>query len=202
MKKTIIFLITVLLLCTLCLTACNDHSGEMRDINLLLYNEYSKIEVKVSTVANGYNLEDNYIFETQDGKTNISYVIERLNSFEDSGDAIVSPGQMTTKYEGSAVVENGVLVSVKGEAITPETLQSVSITSMSFKVPYFKNVNTPNNTFSADVIKPQAFLGNDNFDGTDMHIIVRYTQNGLHRIVLEYIGASGSEVSIVYVLTK
>ena len=186
MKKSMIVLAAVLLLFTLCLTACNDHSGEMRDINLLLRKDYSKIDVTVTTVNNGYMLEDVYSFENVDGQTNVTYVITRLNSFESSNGTVTAPDEITTKYEGSAVVQDGTIISVKGEPITPEALQSVSFTGMSFKVPYFT----------------KKFLGNDGFDGTDMHVVVRYTQDGIHRIVLTYAGVSGSEVSIVYVLTK
>ena len=202
MKKSMIVLAAVLLLFTLCLTACNDHSGEMRDINLLLRKDYSKIDVTVTTVNNGYMLEDVYSFENVDGQTNVTYVITRLNSFESSNGTVTAPDEITTKYEGSAVVQDGTIISVKGEPITPEALQSVSFTGMSFKVPYFTNINTPKNTLSADVVNPHKFLGNDGFDGTDMHVVVRYTQDGIHRIVLTYAGVSGSEVSIVYVLTK
>lgn len=202
MKKSLIIIIAVLMLLSVCLCACNDHSSEMRDINILLRKEYSKMDVTVSSTYSGYSLEDSYKFVTENSQTNIEYTITRLNSFDTSNGAVVAPDEMTTKYQGSAVVKDGQLISVKGEPITPAQLESLSITNMSFKLPYFNNINTPKNTFSADVVNAKDFLGNENFDGTEMHVVVRYTDTGIYRITLTYMGVGECSVSVTYVLSK
>ncbi len=201
MKKSIIFLIVVLTVLTLCLCACNDPSGEMRNINSLLRDEYSKMNVTVSTEYQGYTLLDTYDLVTSDGKTNITYEIMRFNSFEESNGNVSAPDEIVTKRKGSAVVENGKLVSVNGDPITAVELDSLNL-NMSLKLPYFENIKTPNNTFSADVVNPQGFLGVDSFDGTDLHVVIRYTESSISRIKLEYVGSSGSTVTISYVLNN
>ena len=51
--------------------------------------------------------------------------------------------------------------------------------------------------FKADVTNIKGFTGNDNFDGTNMSVLVRYNDK-LSSMVIDYTSANGATVKVIY----
>ncbi|MBR2485532.1 MAG: hypothetical protein IKB54_04165, partial [Clostridia bacterium] len=100
---------------------------------------------------------------------------------------------------GTAVIKNGVIVEQNGDAVEIP-VNSLEKISLSFKQDYFKNGKGYSDgtlVFEGDVTNPKAFTGNQNFDGTDMHVTVRYNDK-IESIVIDYTSANGAAVKIIY----
>ena len=84
-KRNYFIVLVVIILLTVCLSACKDNSEIYRKINVMLREDYSKVTVEVVTEKDGITLNGNYEFVTNGDKVNVSYAYDKLNSFEVNG---------------------------------------------------------------------------------------------------------------------
>ena len=197
MKKKIL-LVTValaLVLVIACLAACGDNNGVFNKINKLLEVNYSKVKINVTTDMNGVELNGEYVLTFGEGVTNVKFSYEELNGLSFEGDN----GGFKNTVSGTAVVQNGVVISDSQEADL--NTAHLDFTGLSFKQAYFKNVTSTSNEFEADVTSPKGFIGNSQFDATNMHVKVVYTSSAIVQIVMTYVSAGGAEVSVTYVFS-
>ena len=59
-KRNYFIVLVVIILLTVCLSACKDNSEIYRKINVMLREDYSKVTVEVVTEKDGITLNGNY----------------------------------------------------------------------------------------------------------------------------------------------
>ncbi|MCH5151611.1 MAG: hypothetical protein J1F65_03010 [Clostridiales bacterium] len=197
MKKRILLIsmAIALVLVLACLAACGDNNGQLSKINKLLDVSYSRVKITVTTKVSDVELKGEYVLTFDGDVTNVEFSYEELGElgFEGSNDGFKHT------VSGTAVVKDGVVISDNQEADL--NTARLNFTGLSFKQAYFKNVKSISNKFEADVSSPKGFLGNSQFDGTDMHVKVVYSTAALVQIVMTYVSEGGAEVGITYVFS-
>lgn len=204
MKKNI-FVIIVIIILALTLTACGliPKDGDTYDeLNELVKKTYQSVNLEVQTEMNGVKLVSTFTSNAGSNNTIVTYSIEELATFSqmDDSDNWVIPEEMILKKTGSAVIKNGVIVETSGDPanIPVDKLQSLTI---EFDSDYFTNAmgtyEGGAQVFKADVTDVKAFTGNQNFDGTNMKVTVRYN-DALESIVIDYTTTKGATIKIIY----
>lgn len=203
MKKKILVTIIIAIL-ALTLTACGliPKDGDTYDeLNEMLKADYQGVNFEVQTTMNGVTLVNKFKSTIGANNTIVSYEIQELATIDQvcDEDIYVIPGSMIINKTGTAVIKNGVIVEQNGDAVEIP-VNSLEKISLSFKQDYFKNGKGYSDgtlVFEGDVTNPKAFTGNQNFDGTDMHVTVRYNDK-IEAIVIDYTSANGAAVKIIY----
>lgn len=204
MKKNI-FVIIVIFILALTLTACGliPKDGDTYDeLNELVKKTYQSVNLEVQTQMNGVKLVSTFTSNAGSNNTIVTYSIEELATFSqmDDSDNWVIPEEMIVKKTGSAVIKNGVIVETSGDPanIPVDKLQSLTV---EFDSDYFTNAmgtyEGGAQVFKADVTDVKAFTGNQNFDGTNMKVTVRYN-DALESIVIDYTTTKGATIKIIY----
>lgn len=199
-KRNLLILISVIIVLVLCLSACKDNTETLRKLNTMQREDYSKLSVEVTTVKDGLTLEGSYGFTVNGDKTDVTYAYDKLNGFDVSGNAVTAPEQFKSRLTGTAVVKDGAVVEINGEAIDPQLLTQLQSASFTFRQSLFANVKTTNYTFEADVVNPKEFIGDDNFGGTDVKVRIGFRKS-LDKIELTY-KQNGASVSVTYKFEK
>lgn len=198
-KITIVCFVLIILLVTVCISACTDAKTDgLRTINTLLRKQYDSVSFSVKTGKDGLELNALYTFVKDGDKTNIEYYADRLNNFDVNGSAVGSPNGFITRVSGSAVFDGKTVTHVDGEAVNENIILDTVEPRITFIASYFNNAKFTNSSFSADVVNPDGFMGQENFDAADMKVQVLYNASMLGSIKISYKTADGAEVSMSY----
>ncbi len=202
MKKKILVTIIIAIL-ALTLTACGliPKDGDTYDeLNEMLKADYQSVNLEVQTTMNGVTLVNSFTSNIGANNTIVSYEIQELATFDNTDGSYAVPDNMIVKKTGTAVIKNGVIVEQNGDAV------EISVTSLEnltikFKDSFFNMAQSTYEAgayvFKADVTNIKGFTGNDNFDGTNMSIMVRYNDK-LSSMVIDYTSANGATVKVIY----
>ena len=197
-KITTFCLIFALVLALICCVSC-DKNGEiadtLREINVALMKDYSKVQLDVNTRTADVELNSKYVMEKAGDLTNISYELERLNGFDANGNA---PSEFISKVSGTATFNGNVITSPDGgsENINFDLVDK----TMAFRTPYFKNVKISKQGMTAEVINPQGFMQDDEFNCDSMTVKVD-KPGELSGITIVYV-ANGVTVTLNYSFSK
>lgn len=202
MKKKILVTIIIAIL-ALTLTACGliPKDGDTYDeLNEMLKADYQSVNLEVQTTMNGVTLVNSFTSNIGANNTIVTYSVQELATFDNTDGNYVVPDNMIVKKTGTAVIKNGVIVEQNGDAV------EISVTSLEnltikFKDSFFNMAQSTYEAgayvFKADVTNIKGFTGNDNFDGTNMSIMVRYNDK-LSSMVIDYTSANGAAVKVIY----
>lgn len=202
MKKKILVTIIIAIL-ALTLTACGliPKGGDTYDeLNEMLKADYQGVNLEVQTTMNGVTLVNSFTSNIGTNSTIVTYSIQELATFDSTDGNYVVPDNMIVKKTGTAVIKNGVIVEQNGDAveIPVASLENISI---QFKDSFFNMAQSTYEAgayvFKADVTNIKGFTGNDNFDGTNMSVMVRYNEK-ISSIVIDYTSANGATVKVIY----
>lgn len=195
MKKKLLFVVIALALALLCLAACNVKGDNLQDIASALHDvKYSEVTVNVSTEKNGVKLEGEYVITFDGDSATVRYSFDKLNelNMEDN------PADYITKVEGVATVQNGEIV---GDNVSLENVQ-IDYTGFNFKSAFFSQVTRTGAQFEATVSNPQAFVGNSQFVGTNMHVTATIMSGAFSSLTVEYVSQNGAAVKAEYAFTR
>ena len=199
--KKIIFIILIVSMLAISLTACNLNGGNAySQINELLKDDFSHITLDVETTANGITLVNKYSASIASNTTIVTYSMQSLAEIEKDEDGnYIMPTDMIVTEKGSATINNGKITFDGKETALPE----ITSPSLNFNKQYLsknctKVVDESNvTTIIADVIDIKGFTGNSNFDGKDMKVEVVYGES-IKSIVINYTMNSGATVKVTY----
>ena len=201
MKKIKYIIVVVLLFVSVCLCSCKDNGETLRKIEIMLRQDYEVIRVNVDTSKDDITLNGEYVFtRSGEDKIEIEYSYEQLANFDVDDGVITSPSEFKETRVGTAVVENGQIVSIDGDNIEPETLTNLLFSSITLRNSFFKNVKISDYTFKADVVNAKGFLNKPDFEGTNMKVEFGFRKS-LDRIEIRY-DLSGAQVTLTYKFTK
>ena len=204
MKKKILVTIIIAIL-ALTLTACGliPKDGDTYDeLNEMLKADYQGVNLEVQTTMNGVTLVNKFMSTIGANNTIVSYEIQELATIDQVCDAdiYVIPDNMIVKKTGTAVIKNGVIVEQNGDAVEIPVTSLENLT-IQFKDSFFNMAQGTYEAgayvFKADVTNIKGFTGNDNFDGTNMSVMVRYNEK-ISSIVIDYTSANGATVKVIY----
>lgn len=202
MKKKILVTIIIAIL-ALTLTACGliPKDGDTYDeLNEMLKADYQSVNLEVQTTMNGVTLVNSFTSNIGTNNTIVTYSVQELATFDNADGSYVVPDNMIVKKTGTAVIKNGVIVEQNGDAV------EISVTSLEnltikFKDSFFNMAQSTYEAgayvFKANVTNIKGFTGNDDFDGTNMSIMVRYNDK-LSSMVIDYTSANGAAVKVIY----
>lgn len=198
-KKIItVCLVFALILALICCVSCkqeNEIADKLREINIALMKDYSKVQLDVNTRTADIELNAKYVMEKAGDVTNISYEVERLNGFDANGNA---PSEFISKVSGTATFSGNVVTSPDGdnENVNFDLVDK----TMAFRIPYFKNVKISKQGMTAEVINPKGFMQDDEFICDSMTVEVDKS-NELSGITIVYV-ANGTTVTLNYSFIK
>lgn len=199
-KLLTICLIVVLTLAVVCCVSCKtDNTLDiLRDINVALIKEYSKVTLDIQTELDDVTLSAKYEMTKSAGMTEIKYAVDRINGF----DGTTPPEEFSTRVSGTARFNGSAIVSVDGDELEPDEyiLLDMVDTHMSFRKSLFSNVKATSRSFSAKVTKPAEFLQDEDFAGTDMTVSVSIVKGNLDSIEITYV-LDGAQVTMNYDFT-
>ena len=200
-KILIICLVAALVLSVICLSACNkdkEYAETLRGITTAMQVHYSKVELNVKTHTDEIDLNARYVMTKSGVNTDISYEVERLNSFAADGTA---PSDLVSIISGTAVFNGSGITHIDGEALDKITLLDIADISMTFRMSYFEIINASESGMLARVINPKGFLKKDEFEGTNMVVRVTMNESDLSSIVITY-DLDGANVTLEYAFTR
>lgn len=198
-KVVLVCLVLALIFAVMCISACENVLTEnLRTINTLLRREYDNVQLSVKTDQGGMVLNALYTFTKKDGKTNIEYYVDKLNRFDVSDNALSAPDSFKTRVSGTAVFDGNSVTHVDGETVDENILLDVVEPRMVFIASYFANVETKNSSFSADVVNPAGFMGEEDFDATDMTVQVLFNATMIGSLKISYKTANGVKIDMHY----
>lgn len=200
MKKIILVVLVVSIL-TAILTACGGNDVYSQ-LNNMMNEDYSVIKLEVETSSQGVTLTNKYTATTANNRTSIRYTVQKLNKITIGEDGNFDEDNMILTETGSAVVENGKIIVLDGEAsnIPVNGLQNLNV---KFDKNYFMStihsendgVKTITGTVIQDHIKD--FTGNQNFAGKNMTFTVTCGEK-LQSLVINYTMNTGASVKVTY----
>lgn len=200
MKKIILVVLVVSIL-TAILTACGGNDVYSQ-LNNMMNEDYSVVKLEVETSSQGVTLTNKYTATTANNRTSIRYTVQKLNKITIGEDGNFDEDNMILTETGSAVVENGKIIVLDGEAsnIPVNGLQNLNV---KFDKNYFMStihsendgVKTITGTVIQDHIKD--FTGNQNFAGKNMTFTVTCGEK-LQSLVINYTMNTGASVKVTY----
>lgn len=164
-------------------------------LSKLSAQSYSKVNLDITTVTGDITLNAGYILTEK----NITYSIERLNMLPTDGTLDNALPDYKKTITGTAVVENGVITSFDGEAVTLPTYDELK-GAFHFSESNFQNVIEGEGTFAAHVVSPLDLLGTER-ELSDMEIYVEYDSTSLRKVTISY-KTAGSVVTVRYDFEK
>lgn len=198
-KILTICLIAVLTLSVICFASCKGNAADkLREINSALIHEYSKIELAVTITDDEVTLKSNYVMSKSGGITEISYRVDRLNTFDANGEI---PSEMITTVAGNAKYDGKAITSIDGDEVDYEVLRDVVDCNMAFRLSYLNDINVLQNGITAKVIDPKGFFENDKFEGTDMSVNVKMANSLIATISIHY-SLNGTAVTMDYTFDR
>lgn len=195
MKKTF-FVIITLVLAMVCCVACTDQGG-YKAIEEAFEKQYSNVNINVTVAKDGVTLKGEYKLSlwyngNQISYATVDYSYDELNKLSLDGN---NGESYITVVSGQKKVSDGKLDSVEINGI------QLDYGGFRFKTDYFENVYLSETVFETDVVDVKSFVGNDAFDGTDMHVRLTYSPEQLETVSITYISATGAKVSVNYSFT-
>lgn len=202
MKKKLFLVVTCLLLVALTLVGCADYSQQFDKLNKLLNANYSQMNLTV-TVTQDSN-EFTSVFDVEygaDDSSTIQFTIRRLATFSNDG---TLPDNFIETFEGSATVKNGQVTNVSGDLPDDVTLARFTGIGIKFNQNYFSKVKPTDNTMTVNVSNPKAFMGQTGFvcKPDTMVVSVRWHNDGIEYVRIQYTATNGSKVVMMYTFTK
>jgi hypothetical protein len=202
MKKTI-FVILIVALLAIALTACGSKNNVYSKLNGMLDDEFSTVKLKVETTHNGITLVNEYAALSASNGTMITYSVQTLAEIIENEDGTFTmPSEMIITERGNGTVEGDKIIELNGKAenIPVNALQNLGI---KFSKDYFigtihsenDGVKTILGNVNQDHVKD--FTGNRNFDGKDMTFEVIYGET-IKSLVINYTMNSGASVKVTY----
>ena len=202
MKKKILVTIIIAIL-ALTLTACHlvpETDDTYAELNKMVKLDYQSVNMEVQTTMNGVTLVNSFTSNIGTNSTVVTYSIQELATFDSTDGSYIIPGNMIVKKTGTAVIKNGVIVEQNGDAVNIPVTSLENLT-IQFKDSFFNMAQSTYEAgayaFKADVTNIKGFTGNDNFDGTNMSVLVRYNDK-LSSMVIDYTSANGATVKVIY----
>lgn len=193
MKRKILIIVSMVLALTFTLCACAEEDNYSR-INKMLEENYSTVELTVSTTKNGKTLTSTVKTTQNDDKITVDYVVRQFALF---GETI--PESYVEEKSGKIVVSNGKIVEQAGANVAID-LESVTA-SFNFAVNYFISAKWTENSFSAVVSNAKGFFGDTEFDGIGTKVSATFGEF-LQTLSVTYTSANGASVELNYVFTK
>lgn len=200
MKKKLFLATMCLLLALTCLAGCVSHADQIAEIDKLLNVKYAKMDIAVTVSKDSDELTSQFSVEYGENDTStITFNIQRFATISADGTA---PDSFIEMYQGSATVKSGEVVSVNGDVPQDVKLESVSSRGMKFSESYFADVKATDGALTAKVTKPQAFLGQSDFDckSDSMVVSVGYA-DVLQYVRIQYVSLNGAKVVLMYTFT-
>lgn len=202
MKKKILVTIIIAML-ALTLTACHlvpETDDTYAELNNMVKLDYQSVNMEVQTTMNGVTLVSTFSSNIGSTSTAVTYSVQELATFDNTDGSYVVPDNMIVKKTGTAIIKNGVIVEQNGDAVEIPVTSLENLT-IQFKDSFFNMAQGTYEAgayvFKADVTNIKGFTGNDNFDGTNMSIMVRYNDK-LSSMVIDYTSANGATVKVIY----
>ena len=162
--------------------------------------DYQSVNMEVQTTMNGVTLVSTFSSNIGSTSTAVTYSVQELATFDNTDGNYVVPDNMIVKKTGTAIIKNGVIVEQNGDAVEI-LVTSLENLTIQFKDSFFNMAQSTYEAgayvFKADVTNIKGFTGNDNFDGTNMSIMVRYNEK-LSSMVIDYTSANGATVKVIY----
>lgn len=198
MKKVLSF-ICLMLTFLFCMTGCGGNDSPPKtvyeNLNSLIAKESTSITLTVKTTTDGETLNGSYLISKQDNVYTVNYSYEKLNTFEEVGGVITQPTEYKSTVTGNMKISNGTIIEQDGEA-SNVSIESLTVSGLTFNESYFSNVVNENNTFKADVNNPNGFMGYD-VTLSNLKVEIAYTTEKISSIKLTY-STSLSSVELMY----
>lgn len=203
--KKVLFILVIVALLTISLTACNLISDKDADVyntlNEMASKEYTNINLAVETSYQGVTLLNTYTIMNSSNSTMVTYKTQSLATIgtDEDGNFVVPEDMIVTK-EGNAIIKGGQVVEQSGSpADVP--VKSISTLKLDFNEAYFNNpygyAENEQQIFVANVTNAKAFTSNAEFDGKDMTVEVRYGEQ-LEKVTINYTSQKGALVKVTY----
>ncbi len=191
MKKIYILLVAVILTLTLvCAAACE--SEELTEqINEALKKDYTSVTVNTVVKMESYTLNGVYNIRYDGDSATVEYTFDKFNTLDPNGD---NSDSLISTVSGTASVVDGKIV---GEDVDLNA-GVLAYTGFSFKKNFLKVTNDSRTVLNAQVLNPKAFVGNNDFGGTDMTVSVICGGGILQKLAVEYTSVQGANVSVTY----
>jgi len=194
--KRIMLSIVLILTLLMSFISCNESTATIYDtLNELSKQNYSKIQLAITTVTDDIELKANYILTA----SKVDYSVEQLNLLPSDGNFSGANEEYKTLINGSAAIENGAITDFGGEAVDIPEYDELK-GHFDFKENYFKNIKIENGKLSADVESASEFLGTDKAI-SDAKLIVEFDESAIKSITITY-KTTTSVVTSVYLFEK
>lgn len=198
--KKVLGLICVIVLCLLCLSACGEIDLDKTAcdvLNTLVAKETDNLSLTVKTTTAEDTLNSSYNVTKSNDTYTVTYSYEKLNGYEEVDGVIVPPTEYKSTVQGSMKVKDGIIIEQDGTSANI-TLETLSISGLSFNKSYFTNISNQDGSFKADVVDIEGFIGTD-VNTSNMKVEVYYSVNNISSIKITY-STSTSSVELLYVL--
>ncbi len=193
MKRKILILVSMVLALTFVLCACGEEDN-YSSINKMLDENYSTVELTVSTTKDGETLTSTAKTTQNGDKTTVDYVVRQFATF---GETL--PDSYIEEKVGKVVVSNGKIVEQNGASLIMN-LETVTA-SFNFDVNYFISAKWTENSFSAVVSNAKGFFKDNEFDGIGTKVSATFGEF-LQSLSVTYTSANGAKVELNYVFSK
>lgn len=164
-------------------------------LNELSKQQYQKVHLHINTHTGDIELNANYSLT----KNEVVYSVEQMNLLPTNGMLNGASFEPKKTFEGTATIQNGTVIQFDGDEVTLPVYDELK-GSFDFKESYFRNVQTEDGKFSAEVVSVSGFLGTDR-QLSNMKIAVSYEETSLKKLVITYQTAN-STVNTVYEFEK
>ena len=192
MKKIFtIVLFTVIAVLTFC--GCEKGNTNKVDYDMLtqkLSVDYSGWTLTVTTKKDDVTLTDKFTVKNDSVQTEIEYTIETLGELSFDNDS-----EFITRKSGNAVIKDGKVQTINGDEVSLD-IEKLTNIGLTFKAEYFSNAVFSDTSFSATVIKPSDFMGeqlsctnmavSSTFEAKFSQINITYTSDNGAKIVCNY----------------
>ncbi len=196
MKKSAVIVVAVVLALTLtCLVACGSDQT-FDEINEALHSEYSTVTVTVSTERDGIKLGGVFKVIFSGESATVEYYYDKLSELSVNGG---NPDSCITTMSGVAKVENGILSE---DSLTEDlNVGQLDYTGFNFKKSFLSDVQNNENEFVANVSNPQGFVGNNQFECSNMIVRVAFAEKLINSLRLSFVSKAGAQVQVTYIFS-
>ena len=198
--KKVLGLICVIVLCLLCLSACGEIDLDKTAcdvLNTLVTKETDNLSLTVKTTTAEDSLNSSYNVTKSNDTYTVTYSYEKLNGYEEVDGVIVPPAEYKSTVQGSMKVKDGIIIEQDGTSVNI-TLETLSVSGLSFNKSFFTNISNQDGAFKADVVDIEGFIGTD-VNTSNMKVEVRYSVNKISSIKITY-STTTADVELLYVL--
>ena len=198
--KKVLGLICVIVLCLLCLSACGEIDLDKTAcdvLNTLVAKETDNLSLTVKTTTAEDTLNGSYNVTKSNDTYIVTYSYEKLNGYEEVDGVMVPPTEYKSTVQGTMKVKNGVIIEQDGTSANI-TLETLSVSGLSFNKSFFTNISNQDGAFKADVVDIEGFIGTD-VNTSNMKVEVRYSVNKISFIKITY-STNSADVELLYVL--